>query len=160
MSAERTLIVAVEDTSTAGIVAVEAAHVAMEADVGNLVLLHVLDAHPLMGAVAAACGYCIPTAETADEAERVFAMAEYALCAECAAMGRSAPTIERAVAEGDVGAAIEEAAKAHAAVGVVLGARRPHAFGRLVHPDVRAHLESRAPCRLHVAALQAAPSGH
>lgn len=158
MPTEDTIVVAVEDLPTAGIVGVDAAHVAIEIAASRLVLLHVLDQHLLAGTVLGASGYCPAVGETLDEGVAVLDAAEQALRAEFAALGKPVPAIRRVVAEGQAADAIKQAIAEHNAAGVVLGARRPHAFGRLLHPDVREHLAGHTACRIHVAALQAAPT--
>lgn len=162
MTARQTVLVGVEDTATAGIVAVEAARVAMDGEVGEvstLVLLHVLDAHPVMNAVFGMGNYCAPVMETIEDGERLLALTEQAIRAEFAACGREAPEIRHEIAEGEVGYALSRVAQEHGAGTVVLGARRPHAFGRLIHPDVRSHVCDHVSCRVHVAALQETPPG-
>ncbi|HVC80086.1 MAG TPA: universal stress protein [Chloroflexota bacterium] len=153
MSATRCLVVAVEDFSTAPIVAVEAAHVGNSLAAGSVVLLHVLDPHHLAGAALAARGF--PVGETEDVAEVLLAMAEQALRAEFVGMKKPVPTIRHRVCEGKVWAAIEHVTAEEGAVGVVMGARRPHAFGILLHPDVHAHLAKQLTCPIYIASLQA-----
>ena len=155
MVGECTIIVGVEDSGTAGIVAVEAAHVAIEQGATALILLHVLDEHPVLNAVYGMGNYCAPVAETSEEGERLLAFAEQVLRAEFDALGKAPPAIRHELAVGDASSAIERVATESAAAAIVLGARRPHAFGRLTHPDVRAHVATHAPCRVHVATLQA-----
>ncbi|HVA89950.1 MAG TPA: universal stress protein [Chloroflexota bacterium] len=149
------LVVAVEDFSTAGIVAVEGAHVASTTGATDLVLLHVLDPHHLSGAALAARGF--PVAETEDVGETLLDLAEQAMRAEFTGMGKPVPRIRRRVCEGNVWAAIQHLVDEEGAVGVVMGARRPHAFGILLHPDVHSHLAKQLTCPIYVASLQAGP---
>jgi len=159
IAGENTVVIAVEDMATATIVAVEGARVAMDKDntATQVVLLHVLDHHPIMGAVLGMSGQCLPLTATTEEVEALFGATEGALRAEFEALSRPTPVIRREVAEGDPAAAIEQVAGEYGAGVIVLGARRPHAFGRLVHPDIRAHVATHAPCHVHVAALQETP---
>lgn len=159
MTGKQTILVGVEDMATAGVVAVEAARVAMEREASEIVLLHVLDLHPLMNAVFGMGNYCAPVMETTEDGERLLAYTEQAIRAEYAACEREAPAIEHEVTEGEVGYAVSRVAKDRGAETVVLGARRPHAFGRLIHPDVRSHVADHVTCPVHVAALQETPPG-
>jgi len=155
MSEERAIVVAVEDAMTATTGAAEAAHVAVDTAATTGVLLHVLDAHTMVNAMFTMGGYWAPIAETREDGAAVLDVAEGALRAELAALGRPAPAIRHEIAEGSAGEAIAHDADAHDAIRIVLGARRPHAFGRLTHPDVRAHLAAHGRSSLHLAALQA-----
>lgn len=157
MTGDNTVVIAVEDMSTAAIVAVEGARVVMENNATRVLLLHVLDHHHIMNAVLGVNGQCAPLVETTEEVEAIFSVAEQTLRAEFLALQHPAPSIEREVDEGNIPAAIERTAAACSAAVIVLGARRPHAFGRLVHPDVRAHVATHAPCKVHVASLQETP---
>ncbi|MDB5059440.1 MAG: hypothetical protein JWO59_2912 [Chloroflexi bacterium] len=155
MAEEETLVVAVEDTLTATIVAVEAAHVAVAAGTRTLILLHVLDQRTLSGAAVAMSGYYIPIAETPEEGETLLKLAEEIIRTECKALGKPVPAIEHLTVEGSPGTSIEQVMKASGAQGIVLGARRPHAFGRLTHPNVREYLTGHTNVRIHVASLEA-----
>jgi nucleotide-binding universal stress UspA family protein len=155
MVEERTLVVAVEDSLTATIVAVEAAHVAIADGASKLVLLHVLDQRSLSGAAVAMSGYYIPIAETPEEGETLLSLAEHVIRTECEAMGKPVPAIEHVTVQGSPGASIEQVVKEYGAQGLVLGARRPHAFGRLTHPNVRQYLTGHTDVRIHVASLEA-----
>lgn len=164
MAGDSTVVVALEDMGTATVVAVEGARVAMDmdqdttADATRVILLHVLDRHPVMGAILGMSGQCMSLSETSDEVEALFQAAEETMRAEFGALGRPQPVVRREVAEGDIAAAIGQVARDYGAGVVVLGARRPRAFGRLVHPDVQARLASQTPCRIHIAALQESAS--
>jgi nucleotide-binding universal stress UspA family protein len=155
MAEEPTLVVAVEDSLTVTIVAVEAAHVAIAHGATKLVLLHVLDQRSLSGAAVAMSGYYIPVAETPEEGDALLGLAEQVIRAECEAMGKLVPAIEHVTVQGSPGACIEQAVKERGAQGLVLGARRPHAFGRLTHPNVREYLAGHTDVRIHVASLEA-----
>jgi nucleotide-binding universal stress UspA family protein len=89
----------------------------------------------------------------------MLALAEAALQAEYAALDRPAPAITRKVGAGAPAAIIAQVAEEVEAAAIVLGARRPHAFGRLVHPDVRASLATCTKVPVHVVPLQADPPG-
>ena len=158
MADKQGIVVAVEDMATASIVAVEAAHVAMERGAPEVVFVHALDRHTTMGAILGASGYCPPVMETDEEGRRVLSLAEQAFNAEYQAREQAPPAIIHEIVEGDPTEAIEQAVRTHGAAEVVLGARRPHAFGRLVHPCVHTRLSARLPCPIHVASLQEAPA--
>jgi nucleotide-binding universal stress UspA family protein len=151
----RTLIVAVEDSGTATVVAAEAAHVALATGTMNLVLVHVLDPHAIPNAAVALSGYYVPIAETAQEGEALTALAEQVIRAECAALGKPAPAMTHVVVGGNPAPVIAHLVSEYNADGIVLGARRPHAFGRLTHPDVRSHVSGHTRVRIHIASLQA-----
>lgn len=163
MSAQRPLIVAVEDMVTASIVGAQAAHIALEQQATEIILFHALDRHQVFNNVSAMlngmsrmANYVAPIVETSADGEGVLALAERALCAEYTAMGQEPPSIRHEIAEGAIVPALEQLSASLEAVGIVLGARRPHAFGRLTHPDVRARLSRHCACPVFVAALQAA----
>lgn len=153
----RAILAAVEDLATVTTVAVETARVAMEQHATDVVLLHVLDQHTVMGAVFGMSGYCAPVQETMEEGEALLTLAEQAMRAEFEACQRPTPAIRHEVAEGDVASAIQLVAEEQQVETIVLGARRPRAFGRLVHPDVRSHIVEHGARRVHVASLQEAP---
>jgi len=157
MSGAQTILVAVEDHATAGIVAVEGARVAHELPAGTVVLVHVLDPHNVVAALFSLSGTYGLVSESATEGEAVLGLAEAIMRAEFAAMGGPAPEIDRVVVdqlEGNAGAAISRVATERGASLIVMGARRPHALGRLTHPDVRTHLSGHTACPVHVASLQ------
>lgn len=154
----RTIVVGIEDRATASIVAVEAAHMALHEGATEMILLHVLDEHAVVAAMFSASGYPAQVEEPTEEGERTLALAEAALRAECSAMGRAAPAIRHQIDSGSPAAALERAVASSGAISLVLGARRPHAFGRLMHPDVGAHLANHVTCPIHIAALQADPA--
>jgi nucleotide-binding universal stress UspA family protein len=162
MTAERTIVVAVEDTATAGVVGAAAAHVAMEEDAGAIILLHIVENHVVaQGLMSIALP--VPMRETQTEAESVLAEAEAALRAEYIALDRPVPAITRRLLGGPaVGAVVCEVANDAKAVKIVVGGRRPHVFGRFAHADVRAGLQHHTQIPLYVAPLQAnepQPSG-
>ncbi len=152
----RTLVVAIEDLATAGVVAVEAARVARDMNVNHITLVHVLNEHTLISALFGAANYAAPIAETEDEGAQLLKVAESDIRAEYRAVDTAAPTFESLVSDGFPARVIEEAAHSSGVVGVVLGARRPHALGRLTHADVRSHVSSRLSVPVRIAALQAA----
>jgi len=151
---ERAILAAVEELATA--TTVETARVAMEQQATAVVLLHVLDQHMVMGAVFGMSGYCASVQETMEEGEALLNLAEGAVRAEFEACTYLLPATRREVAEGDIASAIQSVAEEQVET-VVLGARRPRAFGWLVHPDVRSHIVARGARRVHVASLQEAP---
>lgn len=152
---ERTIVVAAEDASTAGVVGAAAAHVAMEADATAIILLHVVENHVVaQGLMTMALP--VPMQETKDEAQTVLAEAEAALRAEYVALDRPMPSITRRLLGGTATATvIAEVANEAGAVTIVVGGRRPHAFGRLAHADVRASMRHHTKIPVHVAPLQA-----
>ncbi len=152
----RTLVAAIEDMSTASIVAVEAAHVARELNVDHIILVHVLNEHTMLSAMYSAANYAAPVAETADEGQLVLNLAEAALRAEYAGINAPVPAVEHVISDGSPAKVIERVASAPGVVSIVLGARRPHAFGRLTHPDIRAQVSPHITVPVRVAALQAA----
>jgi nucleotide-binding universal stress UspA family protein len=160
MSSAGIILVAVEDRATASIVAVEAARVARERAAAAVILLHVLDPHSVVSALFSMSGAYATAAETPEEGEAILALAEATLRAEFAAAGMPPPAIRTAVVDctgGNPGAAIAHAAAAEGATLIILGARRPHALGRLTHADVRAYLQAHTACPVHVASLQETP---
>jgi nucleotide-binding universal stress UspA family protein len=160
MATTETILMAVEDRSTASIVAVEAARVARERATEVVILLHVLDPHSVVCALFSLSGAYASAAETPEDGEAILALAEATLKAEFAATGTPPPEIRKSVVEcteGNSGAAIAHAAEAQGATLIILGARRPHALGRLTHADVRAYLKEHTACPVHVASLQEAP---
>lgn len=161
MAGEHVIVVAVEDLATAGAVASKAVRQATHDGATSICLVHVLDEHTLVNGMLAVSGAAIePVLESREEAERLLGTAEGFIRAEYEALGRTPPAIGHWIGRGRPGEAIAQAAKEQGAQGIVLGARRPHLFGRLTHADVGAHITSHAPCRIHVAPLQeAATSG-
>ena len=157
MAEERCLVVAVEDVSTATTIGAAAAHLVVEQEVAAVLLLHVLNQHPLIQGLLNLGGPSSQATEAPAEGELVLTLAERALRAELAVLDRSAPAISDHLATGEPAAAIVGAARDCGAAAILLGARRPHAFG-LLHPDVRATLAAHAKCPVHVADLQA-PAG-
>ncbi len=85
----------------------------------------------------------------------MLALAEAAIKAEYVALERPVPAIARKVSAGAPVAIIAQVAKDVGATAIVLGARRPHAFGRMVHPDVRVSLQKCTNVPIHVVPLQA-----
>lgn len=156
MSSERTIVVAVEDTATAGIVGAAAAHVAMEENAGTVVLVHIVENHVVaQGLMNIALP--VPMRETETEAEAVLSAAEAAVRGEYAALDHPIPTITRRLLGGTaIGTVVCDVANEVNAAKIVVGGRRPHAFGRLAHPDVRSSLTHHTQIPVHVAPLQAA----
>lgn len=154
MIAQR-IIVAVEDSATASVVATAAAHLAMDEGVREVILAHVLDEHTSANAVFGLVPLSVPILERTEEGEQVLALAEAALQAEYAAQHREVPPVRRALLSGRAGQALAELATETGAVAMVLGARRPHAFGRLTHPDVRDYLAHHTTTPVRVVMLQA-----
>jgi nucleotide-binding universal stress UspA family protein len=141
--------------ATAGAVASEAVRQAIQQQATTLLLVHVLDEHTVLNGLLGMTGsYSEPIRESSSECECMLRVAEQVIRAEFAAIGKPAPKIEYVMTQGHVGEALGEVAARHGAERIVVGARRPHLFGRLTHPDVKAHLATHAPCRVHVAPLQ------
>jgi len=155
MKTELTLVVAIEDISTIRCVGKEAAHVAMEIGATRIVLLHVLDQHPLSGAAVAMSGYYFPVAEPPEEGSTLLQEAQAAVCAEFDREGIAVPEMDLLVGKGMPSMVIEEVIKSFGAGDVVLGARHHHLLGSLVYGDVRAHLKCLDARHVHVAALEA-----
>jgi nucleotide-binding universal stress UspA family protein len=154
MADERRILVAVEDMMTATTVAATAARAAAEDGATEIILLHVLSAHPTLRSLLH-----LPDEEpaaTPGEGESVLELAERAVRAQCAALGVPAPSIAYELTHGEPATEIARVASEQQVALVVLGARRPGAFG-LNHPDVRGGLGSRVKCPVRVAALQAGP---
>ena len=159
MPGETTIMVALEDLATAGAVAGEAVRLAVREDATRLLLVHVLDAHTVVNSILAMAGApSEPVLESQAEGERMLALAAQVIQGEFAALGRSTPAIEEVLGRGSVAETLGRIAEAHRAVWLVVGARRPHLFGRLTHPDVRANLAGRSSVRIHVASLQEVPT--
>jgi nucleotide-binding universal stress UspA family protein len=157
--APRSILVGLEDSATAGVVATAAAHRAMEQDAAAVILLHVIDVHMAAGGLLGISGVTVPVAETEEDQEAMLALAEAAIRAEYVALDRPVPAITRKVSAGAPPAVIAQVAAEVEAAAIVLGARRPHAFGRLVHPDVRASLAKCTKVPVHIVSLQADTSG-
>lgn len=151
------IVVAVEDSATGSVVAAAAARLAMERDAVAVVLLHVLENHAVISGMNTVAGVMTPVVETTEEGERVLALADAALRAEYAALDKPVPALTHELAAGEAGAAIAQVARDAGGTLLVVGARRPHAFGRLTHPDVRASLTRQTPAPVHVVPLQADP---
>ena len=151
MAEERRILVAVEDLMTATTVAAVAARAATEEAASEIILLHVLSHQPtILGLLH------LPDQSSASpgEGEVVLELAERAVRAQYAAMGKPEPAIAYELASGEPAAEIARVATEKQVVLLVLGARRPGAFG-LLHPDVRGGLGSRVKCAIRVAPLQA-----
>jgi nucleotide-binding universal stress UspA family protein len=155
----RRILVGLEDNATAGVVATAAAHIAMDQDATALILLHVIDTHMVAGGLLGLSGVTVPVIETGDDQEAMLALAEEAIQAEYGALERPVPSITRKVSAGAPAAILAQAAEDVGAAAIVVGARRPHAFGRLVHPDVRASLAKCTKVPVHVVPLQADTPG-
>ncbi len=155
MSIGSTIVVAAEDAATAGVVGAAAAHVAMEEDATAILLVHVVESHMVAQGLMNV-SLPVPLTETRDEAYAVLAEAEAALRAEYHALDRPLPSITHRLLGGTAtGAVIAEVADEVGAVKIVVGGRRPHAFGRFAHADVRASLLHHTKIPVHVAPLQA-----
>jgi nucleotide-binding universal stress UspA family protein len=154
MAHEMTIVVAIEDLSTAGAVAAEAVHLAIDQGATALLLIHVLDEHPVINGMLGVTGAPAPLVETEEQGEELLGVAERVIRAEFEARGMPAPSISHVLASGFAGEALCYAVKEHNAAWIVVGARRPHLFGWITHPDVKAHIASHVPCKVHVAPLQ------
>lgn len=161
MPRDVTLVIALEDCATAGVVSAGAAHLAMEQGATQVILLHVLNTHPIANALYGGGGLSVPApalpaGESNVEAEEILSRAEEAFQAEYRALECPLPEISRKVCEGrSYATAIAQVAAHTGARGIVVGARRPHAFGRLTHPDVRASLSHHTPLPVYVVPLHA-----
>ena len=155
----RSILVCLEDRSTAGVVATAAAHVAMDRDATAVTLLHVIDTYMAAGGLLSMAGVTVPVIDTEEDGEAMLALAEAAIRAEYAALERPSPAIDRRVSAGAPAACIAQVAEEVGAGAIVVGARRPHAFGRLVHPDVRSSLARCTRVPVHVVSLQADAPG-
>lgn len=159
MSGQRTIVVAVEDFTTAGAVAAEAVRTTVRENATRLVLVHVLDEHTVLNGMMAISGSSSePVMESVPEGERLLAETEQAIQAEFTALGRETPEIIRIIGRGHVGGVLARITAEQQAGWLVVGARRPHLFGRLTHPDVRSHLAAHASSVIQVAPLQESPS--
>ncbi len=153
------MLVGLEDQATASVVATAAAHLAMEQDASALLVLHVLDTYSVVGALLDLSGGTGPALDTGEEQEALLALAEAALRAEYGARDRPVPVITRMVRAGAPAAVIAQVAEDVGAAMIVVGARRPHVFGRRVHSDVRAALTAGTTAPVHVVSLQAQTPG-
>lgn len=155
MTSECVVLVAVEDVATAGVVAAAAAHIAVDQSATQVVLLHVVDDHI---ASSGLIGFNTPMPvadETGEEGSSLLSLAEATVRAEYAALDQPAPPVVRQLCVGRPGTVIAQLAANVGATAIVLGARRPHAFGRLAHPDVRSSLVRLTGIPVHVVPLQA-----
>ncbi len=155
MSDECTVLVALEDLATSGVVAAGAAQFAMEQDATRIILLHVLGNHFVANGLAGIVGAVAPSAEDPDEGSSILAGAEMTLQAEYSAVQKTPPQVVRQLVRGGPGSTIAQAAANLGATAIVVGARRPHALGRLTHADVVAYLREHTQLPIHVVALQA-----
>lgn len=152
---DTTIVVAIEDLTTAGAVAAEAVHLAIEQQATMLLLIHVLDEHSVINGMLGMTGApTAPLVEPEEDGNRLLAVTEQMIRGEFEALGKPVPTISTELARGHAGDTLAHAVRDCNAAWIVLGARRPHLFGRLTHPDVRSHIAGHAPCRVHVAPLQ------
>jgi nucleotide-binding universal stress UspA family protein len=131
----------------------------MDQDASAVVLLHVIDVHMVVGGLLGMSGVTVPVADTEEDQEAMLALAEAAIQAEYVALDRPMPSITRKESAGAPPAVIAQVAAEVGATEIVVGARRPHAFGRLVHPDVRSSLAKCTKVPVHVVPLQADTSG-
>lgn len=153
MAEERRILVAVEDMMTATTVAAVAARAASEEGASEIILLHVLSQQPTLRNLLH-----MPERSSASpgEGEMVLELAERAICAQYAVLGKPAPSITFELVSGEPASEIARVVSKKKVVLLVRGARRPGAFG-LLHPDVRGGLGSRVHCAIRVAPLQAEP---
>ena len=156
---EQILVVAIEDSSTVECVGPEAARIAAEHHSTRLLVLHVLDPHPLSGAAIAMSGYYIPLEESPEDGKALLERTQAAILAEFARLQVVSPTIELLVGHGEPAHAIEQVITHYGAKEVVLGARHRHALGKLVYTDVRAHLHCLDMAHVHVAPLKESVAG-
>jgi nucleotide-binding universal stress UspA family protein len=154
MSSERSIIVALEDMATAGVVGAAAAHIAVDESANRVILLHVLDAHTMASGFAGLAGAPVPIVETSEECRSVLALGEAAMSAEYEAMKQPVPSFVSRLVEGSPAACIAGVATDAGASAIVVGARRPHALGRLTHPNVVESLRRLTSLPVHVVPLQ------
>lgn len=153
METERVLVVALEDRKTAPAVARKAGLVAIAERTRMVVLIHVAADTVGTGLGFEPAGYWIPYGAPTTETDDILDAAESTLRAVYAAHHQVPPTIRRVTETGPIPERITGVAITNHAVGVVLGARRPHKLGLLFHPDVAARVASRLSCPIHVAPL-------
>ncbi len=153
METERVLVVALEDRRTAPAVARKAALVAIAERAHLVVLLHVIDSLVGSGLGFESAGCWVADAAPMDETDEILDAAENTLRAVYGTHRRPPPTIGRVAAAGPIPDAITRTVVSNHAVGVVVGARRPHLLGLLFHPDVTARIAPRLGCPIHVAPL-------
>lgn len=158
MAGEHVIVVALEDLATAGIVAAGAAQFAMEKNATRIALIHILDPALVSSGLAGLISGAAPMVETVADGEKILMLAEQTIKSEFAATQRPLPDISHELVEGRPGRAISQAAEEVSASGIVLGARRPHALGRLAHPDVVDFLRGHTSIPVHVVALQERPT--
>ena len=154
MSTEYVIVIAVEDSATAGVVAAAAAHVAMEQEATQAILVHVLDSHTFATGLFGMTGAAAPILESVEEGTQILDVAEATFRAEYDALERPVPSIARRLLSGNPGTVIPEVAAEVGAGTIIVGARRPHAFGRIAHPDVRSALGAHTTIPVRVAPLQ------
>jgi nucleotide-binding universal stress UspA family protein len=99
-----------------------------------------------------------PLVESSTEGSSILRFAEEAIAAEYRAVNRPVPVVVRELGEGRAGPTIAQVAADAAATAIVVGARRPHAFGRFTHPDVVEYLQRHTAVPVHVVPLQAEPA--
>ena len=151
MADERRILAAIEDMMTATTVAAVAARAASEEGAAEIILLHVLSQQPTLRNLLHMTEH---STASPGEGEAVLELAERAICAEYAAIGKPAPSISFELVSGEPGVEIARVVTEKQVALLVLGARRPGAFG-LNHPDVRGGLGSRVKCAIRIAPLQA-----
>jgi nucleotide-binding universal stress UspA family protein len=163
METERILVVALEDRRTAPAVARKAGLVAIAERTRLVVLLHVVADMVGTGLGFEPAGCWMPDGTPTEEVTNILDAAENTLHAVYAAHHQAPPIIRRVIGTGPIPEAIRRAATTNQAVGVVLGARRPHKLGLLFHPDVAARVAPQLTCPVHVAPLlhsAEAPTAH
>lgn len=154
---EHTVLVAVEDSATAGVVAAEAAHLVMDQGGDRVIFLHVLDEHFVANGLFGLVGSPLPDYESKEEIDSILALAEAAFRAEFTATEKQAPETLSLSADGRPWQTIAAVAAQRDASVIVVGARRPHAFGRLTHPDVVDNLRHQTAVPIHIVSLQTDP---
>jgi nucleotide-binding universal stress UspA family protein len=155
MADTQPLVVAIEDLSTVGAVAGAAARLALQQRTPTLVLVHVIEEHAVLnGILTTSFSPVDPILEPVSEAQECLDLAEQIIAAEFQAQGQSAPVVRKELGRGSPSRVLALACEAYQATGVVLGARRPHLFGRMTHPDVRRQFAALSSCLVHLAPLQ------
>jgi nucleotide-binding universal stress UspA family protein len=152
---EHPIVVAIEDLSITGAVCAEAVRQVASYGSTAVYLVHVLDEHPVLRGMLGTAGTWQPVEETHEQCGDLLSTAREVILAEFEALGKPAPRLTCIIEHGRAGEALARVVAEHQAEAIVIGARRPHLFGRLTHADVGAHLAKHVGCTVHVAPLQA-----
>jgi nucleotide-binding universal stress UspA family protein len=154
MADERRILAAVEDMMTATTIAAAAARAGVEEGATEIILLHVLSQHPTIRDLL---HLREQSSALPGDGESVLELAERAVRAQYVALDKPAPPITYELLAGEPATVIARVANEQQVTLLVVGARRPGAFG-LLHPDVRGGLGGKVRCPIRVAPLQAEPA--